>query len=62
MTTTRRRGSRVMHGLLMLPALAVGVLLLAVFVADHNGASLGELFSGDVDVDLTPASWSGDAP
>lgn len=62
MPNTRRRGARALHALLMLPALALGVLLLAVFIADHNGTSVIEVFGGDSTLDVTPVSLPDDTP
>jgi hypothetical protein len=58
----RRRRSRVVDGLLLVPAFAVGVLLLAVFVADRTGASLSEVLEPGSVVDLVPAAFSSETP
>jgi hypothetical protein len=58
----RRQRSRVVDALLLVPALAVGVLLLAVFVADRTGASLSEVLEPGSVVDLVPAAFSAETP
>jgi hypothetical protein len=60
MATTARRRSRIVDLLLLLPALGVGVLLLAVFVADRTGASLADLLQPDAVTELVPAAFTSD--
>ena len=60
MATTARRRSRIVDLLLLLPALGVGVLLLAVFVADRTGASLAELLQPGAVTELVPAAFTSD--